>query len=1257
MINSSKSIWDGFVNKYSLSKTLRFELQPISRTLDFIKEKGLIEQDKEREKEFNLVKKIIDSYYIEFIENVLSKITIDSDLLKEYSAVYKNLKNDKYSSDLKKEFKLIQDKVRSEVYKQIYNFPNFKLLFGKELIKVILPKWLEYKNRLEDKELILKFDKWTTYFVGFFENRKNVFSKDPIPTSVIYRIVHDNLPKFLDNIEKFNKIKLLDNFDYFSIEKELSVELNNKNLDYYFNLSNFNLFLNQRGIELFNTIIGGKSTENIKIKGLNELINLYSQKEKDLIKSKNIRKLKMSPLFKQILSEKQSFSDKFDLIKDNSSLITQINTFYTDEFNTNLPKILELISKLDQYDLDQIYINKNSITNISSNIFKDWSIISSGLKEYFIKNYNLSNKKIESRLNQKYFSISEIQEGVKLLNLDRINYNDFSDHFISDYFKNLINEKIIDEITNHKLDFDKINYNNLNSFSDNEKQLIKILLDSILGFYNSIKPLYVNIKSSQEEKTQEAYELDSDFYNDFQIIIDSFKKIIPIYNKTRNYLTKKPYTTKKFKLNFDNSTLLDGWDINKEKDNYSLLFKKDNQYYLGICSKGNSTDISKYIQKKVFNSGDYFEKIDYKLLPGPYKMLPKVFFSKTNIEYFSPSEEIISIRNYASYSKNGTPQKDFDKEEFNITDCHKLINFYKFSLNKHHEWKNFNFNFKPTDQYKDINEFYQDVEDQGYNLSFKNIDSKYILDLVDSGKLFLFKIYNKDFSKFSKRTPNLHTIYWNELFSEENLSKLIYKLNGKAEIFFREKSNIKNNTIHGKNQLIQNKNPINNKTESIFEYDIIKDKRYTQDKFLFHCPITINFKSRGNGKDIHKQINNYIKDFEGNINILSIDRGERHLLYYTLLNSDGKIISQNSFNNISDGFNRSFDYQDKLDQREKERDQSRKSWTAIENIKYLKEGYLSRVIHEIAKIAIENNAIIVLEDLNFGFKRGRFKIEKQIYQKFEKMLIDKFNFLIFKKRSKESIGGALNGYQLTNKFESFSKLGKQSGILFYVPASYTSKIDPTTGFFDLIRPKYESVDKSIQLIKKFEYIKYNSDMDMFEFNYNYFNFNNELKLDRKNWCIYSNGSRLYNFRNKDKNNEWDTKEINLTKELKDLFESYSIDYNSTQNLIDRIILIDHKDFFEKLIYILKLMLQLRNSIPNSKEDYILSCVKNKDGLFYDTRKNMTSKSLPVNADSNGAYNIGIKGIMIIDKIKNNLEIKITKEEYVNFIINKNDYGK
>ena len=82
--------------------------------------------------------------------------------------------------------------------------------------------------------------------------------------------------------------------------------------------------------------------------------------------------------------------------------------------------------------------------------------------------------------------------------------------------------------------------------------------------------------------------------------------------------------------------------------------------------------------------------------------------------------------------------------------------------------------------------------------------------------------------------------------------------------------------------------------------------------------------------------------------------------------------------------------------------------------------------------------------------RGRQKVEKQVYQKFEKMLIDKLNYLVDKKAACDRPGGLYHAYQLANAFESFRKLGKQSGFLFYIPAWNTSKIDPVTGFVSLL---------------------------------------------------------------------------------------------------------------------------------------------------------------------------------------------------------------
>ncbi|MFQ9383694.1 MAG: hypothetical protein ACLR1I_05620 [Ruminococcus sp.] len=85
------------------------------------------------------------------------------------------------------------------------------------------------------------------------------------------------------------------------------------------------------------------------------------------------------------------------------------------------------------------------------------------------------------------------------------------------------------------------------------------------------------------------------------------------------------------------------------------------------------------------DESDCYEKIIYKLLPGPNKMLPKVFFSEKCKKLLSPSDEILKIR------KNGTFKKG---DKFSLDDCHKLIDFYKESFKKYPNWLIYNFKFK-----------------------------------------------------------------------------------------------------------------------------------------------------------------------------------------------------------------------------------------------------------------------------------------------------------------------------------------------------------------------------------------------------------------------------------------------------------------------------------------------------------------------------------------------------------------------------------
>lgn len=134
-------------------------------------------------------------------------------------------------------------------------------------------------------------------------------------------------------------------------------------------------------------------------------------------------------------------------------------------------------------------------------------------------------------------------------------------------------------------------------------------------------------------------------------------------------------------------------------------------------------------------------------------------------------------------------------------------------------------------------------------------------------------------------------------------------------------------------------------------------------------------------------------------------------------------------------------------------------------------------MHVICQLVVKYDAIIVMEKLTDGFKRGRTKFEKQVYQKFEKMLIDKLNYYVDKKLDPDEEGGLLHAYQLTNKLDSFDKLGTQSGFIFYVRPDFTSKIDPVTGFVNLLYPRYENIDKAKDMISRFDEIRYNAGED------------------------------------------------------------------------------------------------------------------------------------------------------------------------------------
>lgn len=1213
----------GFTGLYSLSKTLRFELRPVGKTKENMKIKGLLSEDEHRAKSYKQVKKIADDYHRKFIENALKNVHLEG--VEEYAELY--CKRNKTEKE-RKEIDKAADNLRKQVIKFMTTRDEFKKLGKKDFIEEMLPEFVDSE---EKKKLIKEFKGFTTYFGGFFENRNNMYSAEKKSTSIGYRVIDQNLPKYIDNVNALKKILEVNPGNMIeNIENDFMDMLEGKALNEFISLDNYSYFITQSGIDKYNTVIGGKSCdERTRIKGINEYVNLYNQKA-----DKKIGILK--PLYKQILSDKDSKSFLPESFERDNELLNAIELFNASQ-KENIESIKGLFEQLSEYEADHIYVKDIFLSEISNELFSEWGYIKGRLEDKYDKEYTgkkkaNTEKYIEER--KKYF---KNKRSYSLSELDAVLENNaVTSYFSGEQLKQAIinmadSYKDIEDLVNTDYPSDR----KLQKDKESTK-LIKGYLDACKDFGRFIQPLLGDGKESEK---------DAAFYGKFTPAWEAFDSITPLYNKVRNYMTKKPYSTEKVKLNFENQTLLAGWDLNKEEGNKSLIFIKDNNYYLGIMDKQHNKIFRDVEEAK---SEPYYRKMEYKLLPGANKMLPKVFFARSNIDFFNPSNKILEDYNAGRHKKG---------DNFDIKACHALIDFFKESIEKHQEWRQFEFEFSPTETYKDISDFYREVEAQGYKISFKNISEKYIDELVDEGKLYLFKIWNKDFSPHSKGTPNLHTLYWKMIFDEKNLQDVVYKLNGEAEVFFRKASIDEKDIIkHEANKPIENKNKLNDKKKSVFNYDLIKDRRYTVDKFQFHVPITLNFKALGRD-NIDRYAREYIKEAK-DLHIIGIDRGERHLLYLTVIDMDGNIKEQYSLNEIVNEYNgkeHHINYHDLLDKREKEMERAKKEWQTIESIKELKEGYISQVIYKISQLMIKYNAILVLENLNEGFINGRKKVGKQVYQKFEKMMIDKLNYLVDKNLEEGEAGGLLKAYQLASKFESFKKLGKQSGMMFYIPAWNTSNIDPCTGFVNLFERKhlkYSSVNAAVDFWSKFESIAYDDKGEYFKFSFDYSRFTGRAEGTKTDWTVCSVGERIVNFRNPDNNSQWDSKTVDPTAEIIELCREYDIDCKS-EDLKTEFVSVKDRRFHEELLRLFRLILQMRNSVTGTEIDYMISPVANAEGVFYDSRN--CKKNLPENADANGAYNIARKGLWIINKIKETKEaeldkvnLNISNKEWLNF---------
>ena len=1200
-----QNYFSDFTNLYSLSKTLRFELKPMPQTEKLLKEVNLdgktpVQIDEEIDKLYHFeLKPLFDKLHEIFITEALKKVKFKVEDLKKLEELFLELKT------LVKERRNNQDKI-DKIVDEIVKLQSVLRISIVEYFNELGEQWKkQHKDiRLDDKgyriltnakilevllllfpdkkESIKKFQGFFTYFSGLNQNRENYYSEQSKTTSVANRIINENFVIFTDDKQIF--VQIAQRIPILNEYKK------------YFELENYENYLTQETIENFNENIVGK---------INSEKNLFLQQEnsKPENKAKKIYLSNLKALYKQIgcrskqeknLAEKgESIYPKylekvglgFQITKDiqGKYQIWQALEYISDTYKDKLEQLRQnyrnFFSHSSEYNLQEVWFRKESINTISARWFggDSWSLLSNALKEMGVGKIEKGEYKTPS-----FISLEEIKQALNNMSLYEAK-NIFKEEY-RDFIKPALFETFL-AVWQQEIDskFDEIQkfiavFGELRKAPFESKKHIAAVKNLIEDGYLRLYQL-TKFHSLMKKGVKDPRMTDGKFYD---ILEDFWKEneIVTYHKAFQATLTKKPYSDDKIKLNFENGSLLGGFSDGQEKNKSGVILRNGQKYYLGI------------LRNRGFFRTDKPNQV-YQTETDNWQRL-----ILTNLKFQTLAGKGFLGQYINSYG-------DIGKE-----DPLKAVSLLQEYIKNHYVLKYPQLGSLLNKKFSNKKEFDAEIKKlltECFTMKFVPINYDILNKGLEDQELYLFEITNKDFSEFSKgKNKNLHTLYWEKLFVNENLAKPILALNGGAELFFRK----------GQKEKLQKKKDNSGK-------EILNNKRYSEDKYFIHVSITINY---GKPKNIKYRdlINQAIKNKADEIKIIGIDRGEKNLLYYSVVDAEGAMIDKGSLNVIND-----VDYNAKLQERQNKRNQARLNWEEIGNIKNFKEGYLSQAIYKVYELIVIHNAIVVMEDLNTEFKAKRMaKVEKSIYKKFELALAKKLNHLILKSQKTNEKGGVLQAYQLTplidaGKVGSFER-AKQWGVIFYVRANYTSITDPLTGWRKH-QSLYISNSETIAKIQAFfnpkSGIKINYDPDKKCYKFDYIN-------DEKQRNLYAfNGLERFRWNPKTRKTDF----IDLYKEFHNLF--FGLDNLQTINQQ----IIENKKFeWGRLVFLWNLLTQIRNTDRDktgNDNDFIQSPIwSEKYQQFFDSRK-VKIIELPDNGDANGAYNIARKGAILLKRIK------------------------
>lgn len=226
------SIFFGFTRRNNLIKTLQFKLTPMYNTAEQMEKLGVLAKDKERYACFKTVMKILARMDAAFIEAALSAQANELDWHPLAAAIA--------AGEGSKLLRLQQEAMLKNISKLFTSSPSYKNIVNPaKAIKMAM----DFIESSEERQAVDLYVRFSTVLDNYFEHKKLYFSSALQKHTIAYRLVCDNFPVYLQNLQLLQQLSVVEP----DVQKNFAFSC--------YEINSYNYCLTQSQIENYNKAV------------------------------------------------------------------------------------------------------------------------------------------------------------------------------------------------------------------------------------------------------------------------------------------------------------------------------------------------------------------------------------------------------------------------------------------------------------------------------------------------------------------------------------------------------------------------------------------------------------------------------------------------------------------------------------------------------------------------------------------------------------------------------------------------------------------------------------------------------------------------------------------------------------------------------------------------------------------------------------------------------------------------------------------